>query len=132
MTNPISDILESSLKSLRDIVDVNTVIGSAVKVSDNITLIPVSKVSFGYGGGGSGYPTKKETKDAFGGATGAGATVEPMAFLVIQDENVKLLQIPTSNTTADKMVNLVPEVIDKVSGIIDEKKAKKAQSPKSL
>lgn len=132
MTNPISDILQSSLNSLRDIVDVNTVIGEAVKVSDDITIIPVSKVSFGYGGGGSGYPTKKETKDTFGGATGAGATVEPIAFLVIQNGNVKLLQISTSKNTADKVVNLVPEVIDKVSGIIDEKKAKKAKETKSL
>ncbi|MEG1447737.1 MAG: spore germination protein GerW family protein [Oscillospiraceae bacterium] len=132
MANPISDILESSLKSLRDIVDVNTVIGEPTKISDDITIIPVSKVSFGYGGGGSGYPTKKETKDTFGGATGAGATVEPVAFLIIQDGNVKLLQISTSNSTADKVVNLVPEVIDKVSGIIDEKKAKKACEPKPL
>lgn len=130
MANSMSEIFSSSLKSLKDIVDVNTVIGEPLKISENLTIIPVTKVTFGYGGGGGSYP-KKETKDeTFGGGTGAGATVEPLAFLIVKDDDVRLLQLAEVSSAADRVVTMVPEVIDKISAMTTEKKSKKVNPNK--
>jgi len=108
-------------------VDVNTVVGTPITTSDGTTIIPVSKVTFGFASGGSDFPSK-QPKDLFGGGSGAGVTVSPVAFLVVSGGNVRILPVITSGNTAEQMVNMVPEVIDKVQGFVaNMKKDKKKE-----
>lgn len=122
----IQDILSTSMEKLRDLVDVNTIIGTPININDNTTIIPISKVSFGFGSGGSDFPSNN-SKEVFGGGSGGGVSIQPLAFIVVANGDVKLLQIAQSNNTADKVVNLVPDLIDKISSFIPKKKEDKTQ-----
>lgn len=117
----IQEILSTSMEKLRELVDVNTIIGSPINVGEGTTIIPVSKVSFGFGSGGSDFPSKSQG-DVFGGGSGGGVSIQPLAFIVVTNGDVKLLQIAQSNNTADKVVNLVPDLVDKISALIPKKK----------
>jgi sporulation protein YtfJ len=117
--HPISDFTQSALESLRSLVDVNTVIGEPVTAPDGTVVIPVSKVSFGYAAGGSDLPT--ERPENFGGCTGGGVTITPLAFLVLRGGSVELLQMQTAENTADRIVNTVPGLIDKIIAAIPKK-----------
>ena len=119
---PISDLMETTIQKVKEMVDANTIIGEPVITPDGITLLPVSKLSLGFVGGGSDSAKKPEAGNAFGGGIGAGVKIEPIAFIVVRGENVRLLHVnPQSGTTLDKIIDLVPEVIDKVSGLFDKK-----------
>lgn len=121
-TGNIEGILSSSLEHLKTLVDVNTIIGEQIVTPDGTVVIPVSKVSFGYASGGSDLPTSKP-KDMFGGGGGAGVTIQPLAFLVISPGGgVRLLQMEKFDGSIDRAVNMVPEVIDKVSGLFAKSK----------
>lgn len=122
--HPLSEVLEASLENLKKLVDVNTIIGEPLVMSDGTTIIPVSKVSFGFATGGSELPSAKPVSP-FGGGSGGGVTIQPLAFLVVSKGDVKLLQMQTADNTADRVVNMVPGVIDKVSGIIQDQFGKK-------
>ena len=124
--NPINEILEASMANLKKLIDVNTIIGDAITTPDGTTIIPVSKVSFGFATGGSELPTSKPSTP-FGGGSGGGVTISPLAFLVVKNGDVSLLQIQTADTTADRVVNMVPGVLDKVSGFISKKQNKAEQ-----
>ena len=127
--NPLGEVLDTSLEKLKKLVDVNTIIGDAITTPDGTTIIPVSKVSFGFATGGSELPTSKPSTP-FGGGSGGGVTIQPLAFLVISNGNVKLLQMQTADNTADRIVNMMPGMVDKVSGMISDYKAKKnAEEP---
>jgi len=116
----IQDVLSVSMERLKQLVDVNTIIGDPITVGENTIIIPISKVSFGFASGGSDFPSSQ--KELFGGGSGGGATIQPLGFIVVANGDVKLLQFATSNNTADKVVNLVPELIDKVSAMFPKKK----------
>ncbi|MCL2857325.1 MAG: GerW family sporulation protein [Oscillospiraceae bacterium] len=121
--HPISDFTQSALNSLRSLVDVNTIVGEPITTGEGIVIIPISKVSFGYCSGGSDLPTEKP-KDLFGGGTGGGVTIQPLAFLVINGGDVSLLQMQTAENTADRIVNAVPGLLDKVIGMVKKSKEK--------
>lgn len=121
--HPIEGLMETSLKKIREMTDVKTIIGDPIKVAENVTIIPISKVSFGFASGGSDFPSKKE-KDLFGGGSGGGISINPIAFLVIKGEEVKIMQLSTADNTAEKAINMVPEVIDKVTELFDKKNKK--------
>ncbi|RPF43470.1 sporulation protein YtfJ [Hydrogenoanaerobacterium saccharovorans] len=124
----IEGILNSSLENLKTLVDVNTIIGDQIITPDGTVVIPVSKVTFGFASGGSDLPTSKP-KDMFGGGSGAGVTIQPLAFLVISPNgNVKMLQMEKFDGSVDRAVNMVPEVIDKVASMFNKPK-KSAESP---
>jgi len=120
--HPIGNLMETVMQKVRDMVDVNTIIGQPIVTQDGITLIPISKVSFGFAGGGSDFETKNHQagqNTPFGGGTGAGVNITPVAFVVVKDGTVKILNVqPPASTTVDRVIELVPEVIDKVSGMI--------------
>ena len=118
--HPINGLLDSSMQNLRSLVDANTVIGEAITTPDGTVIIPVSKVSFGFGSGGSDLPTQKEG-ELFGGAAGGGVSVQPLAFLVVKDGDVRLLQFDNSKNVADRAVSLMPELFDKVSELFSKK-----------
>lgn len=118
--HPINGLLDSSMQNLRSLVDANTVIGEAITTPDGTVIIPVSKVSFGFGSGGSDLPTQKEG-ELFGGGAGGGVSVQPLAFLVVKDGDVRLLQFDNSKNVADRAVSLMPELFDKVSELFSKK-----------
>ena len=123
--HPSSQLVDATLESLKGLVNANAIIGEPISLPGDITIIPVSKISFGYGSGGSDIPSKNPGPK-FGGGAGGGGTVEPIAFISISGGEVKLLQVATADNTADRLVNLVPQVFDKVSELIESSKAKKA------
>lgn len=124
---PLRDFTETAMANLRTLVDVNTIIGDPITTGDGIIIIPISKVSFGYASGGSDLPTERPNN--FGGATGGGVTIQPLAFLVINGTDVQLLQMQTADNTADRIVNSVPGVVDKIIGLIPKKDKDKENAP---
>ena len=129
MNNNISEMLTSSLEKIQRMVDVNTIIGQPVDVGDGVTIIPVSKVHIGMGGGGTDFATKNALaakKDPFGGGLGAGVSIDPVAFLVIRGDNVRLLPVAEpASTTLDRIVEQAPDLLDKLSDFLDGRKTKK-------
>lgn len=119
--------METTMSKIREMVDVNTIVGTPIKTDDGITLIPVSKVSFGFASGGSDFQTKNRQAgdpNNFGGGSGAGVNISPVAFLVVKDGNVKMISAsPAPQSSVEKMVEAVPEIIDKVREMIPKKKA---------
>lgn len=122
--HPIGDITEITLSKIKEMVDVNTIVGTPIITPDGITLIPVTKVTFGFGTGGSDYP--KSDHHGFGGGGGAGVKLDPVGFLTISDGVVKMLNImPPASTTVDRLVEQIPDVLDKLEQFIDKHKKEK-------
>lgn len=122
MSQNLPNMLDNAISKIREMVDVNSVIGDPIVTSDGVTIIPVSKVSVGFGGGGSDFVSKNTNaqKDPFGGGVGAGIRVTPIAFLIIKDGNVRMLPVATpANTTADRLVEMVPDTLDKIASFVD-------------
>ena len=119
-----------ALEKMRDLVDSNTVIGSPIYTQDGTTILPISKVSFGFVSGGTDFASKTQ-KDLFGGAASAGGSVTPVGFLVIKDGSVKLMQLAEGGATFDRLINMMPEVIDRVEGFIANKTGKKDTTVKT-
>ena len=111
----INEFADSTVQKIRDMIDVNTIIGEPITTPDGIMLVPVSKVSFGFVSGGADF-SKTADKDNFSAATGTGVSIKPVAFLVVKDGTVKLLNVNApAGTTLDRIVDMVPEVMEKVS-----------------
>jgi len=107
---------------MREMIDANTIVGEPITTADGVTLIPVSKVSFGFAGGGSDIP-KKQDSTGFGGGTGAGVNITPVAFIIVKGENVELIYVtPTALSTVDRVIEMVPDVIDKVTDFMNKDK----------
>ena len=123
MSQNLPNMLQDTISKIREMVDVNNVIGEPIVVGD-ITIIPVSKVSVGFGGGGSDYVKNVGTNEPFGGGVGGGVKVNPVCFLIVKDGNVRMLPVATpANTTADRIVEMIPDSIDKLTAYFDSKKA---------
>ena len=120
-------ILSTTIEKVRDLVDVSTIIGDPINLPEGITIIPVSKVTYGFASGGSDFPSKNNV-ELFGGAGGAGITINPVAFLVIKDGDVTIKHIVSNDNAVERAVSLVPEMFDKVSGLIKDKKEDKADA----
>ena len=142
--HPIEGLMTTAMNSIQDMIDVNTIIGEPIETSNNIVIIPISKVSFGFAAGGSEF--KGETVDEyrkrekeeevqyrlpFGGGSGAGVTINPIAFLVIQGENVKLMPVNYSSSI-DKLLDYIPDLLDKTNNMINKcmQKAKDKEKTK--
>lgn len=125
--HPIKGLLDSALQNIRQLVDVDTIIGEQITTPDGTVIIPISKVSLGFASGGSDLPTKTE-KDLFGGGSGAGATITPVAFIVVSQGQVKMMQITSNSSTADNAISMVPELIDKIVSLFN--KDKKKENPR--
>ena len=121
--NPLSDLMRSTMEKVHEMVDTNTIVGQPITTPDGVTLIPISKVSFGFGGGGGDYG--KTTKDSFGGGAGAGVKIDPVAFLIIKDGVTRMLPVAAAPlTTVDRIVDMAPDIVDKVEKFFDKKEAK--------
>lgn len=127
--HPISDLMTETMSKIKEMVDVNTIIGSPIVAADGTTVIPVSKVSFGFGTGGSEFASKHAASGsplAFGGGSGAGVTVSPVCFLVIgKDGSANILGINAqASDTVDRLVEMIPGAINKVSNFVSGFKGK--------
>ncbi|MBZ4646828.1 MAG: hypothetical protein PWR27_2263 [Petroclostridium sp.] len=143
--HPIQGLMATAMQSIKDMVDVNTIVGDAVEAPDGTVIIPISRVSFGFAAGGSEFgrvsrekSDEKETspKLAFGGGSGAGVTIQPVAFMVVGQGQIKLLPVNT-NSSVDKILDLVPELIEKINETVRKKvsikkKIEKADGEKNI
>ena len=121
--------MSNSMSKIKDMIDVNTVIGNPITTPDGVTLIPITKVSVGYGGGGSDFATKNypaNRDNAFGGGAGAGVTITPVAFLIVRGENVRMLPVAEpASTSVDRLIEQLPDLIDKAQSFFESRKAEK-------
>ena len=122
--HPINGLMDTTMENIKQMVDVNTIIGDPITSPDGTIIIPVSKVSYGFASGGSDLPTKKENKECFGGGSGAGVTIQPVAFLTVYQGNVKLIPIDKFDGAVDRVVGMVPDLVDKVTALFKKDKSK--------
>ena len=133
MSQNLPNMLDRTIEKIRSMVDSNSVVGEPI-VAGDVTMIPISKISIGLGGGGGDMPTKTPASGndvPFGGGVGAGVKVTPIAFIVIKGDSVRMLPVAQApNTTADRVVEMVPDVLDRISAFVDQK-TQKPQQPQS-
>ncbi len=122
----VQELMANTLGKMRELVDSNTVIGTPITNESGVTIIPVSKISFGFVSGGTDFANDKQ-KDLFGGAASSGASITPVGFLVINGTTVKFMQVAEGNRTIDRLINMMPEVIDKLEALIGKKTKKEAE-----
>ena len=125
--HPIDDLMSTTMQKLREIADVNTIVGKPIQAG-NVTIIPISRLTVGFASGGSDFVSKNQKPEAdnsFGGGSGAGMNLSPVAFLIVKGDSVRLMPVaPPAANTVDRVVELVPEVIDKVTGFVEKQQAK--------
>ena len=119
--HPINNLMGTVMENIKGMVDVNTIIGDPVETSSGTIIIPVSKVGFGFAAGGSDFSPRPD-QTAFGGGSGAGVSISPIGFLVVTADQMKLIPISSTNTPIDKLIDYIPEVFDKVNGLIKKNK----------
>lgn len=121
MENKVQSLMGLSIDKIKEMVDVNTVIGEPMTLADGMTLIPVSRVSYGFASGGSDLPTKG-TQELFGGGGGAGITIVPIAFLCVTNGNVRVVPMVSVPDTINQAVNMIPDVVDRIGGFFNKEK----------
>ena len=128
--HPIQGLMNVTMDKIRQMTDSNTIIGKPIKTDDGTTILPVSKVSFGFASAGTDFDGKNTAnKVLFGGGSGAGVNIQPVAFLVVKDGTVRTIQLSDGSNTLDRALTMVPELIEKVSALLkkDEPKAEEAK-----
>ena len=122
--HPLNDLMQSTMDRIREMVDTNTIVGQPITTPDGVTLIPISKVSFGFGSGGADYGKTTPTEN-FGGGSAAGVRIDPVAFLVIREGNTRVLPVAVPPaTTVDRVIDMVPDLLEKVEKYLDKKEEK--------
>ncbi len=120
---PINNLMDTTLDKLKQMVDVNTVIGTPITTPDGTTIIPVSKVIYGFASGGSEFNSKKpDSENLFGGGSGAGVTITPIAFISVSNGEAKLLNISAYSDAQDRAIGSIPEIIDKITALFKKDK----------
>ncbi len=119
----IGNLMDVTISKIKEMVNVDTVVGTPIETADGVPVIPVSRVSYGFGTGGSDFPVK--TASGFGGGGGAGIRIDPIGFLVIKDGNVRMINIvPPANTSVDRVIEKAPEIVDAIEELIEKFKNK--------
>ena len=121
MANNVEGLMGVSVEKIRELVDANTVVGTPIALADGVTLIPVSKVSYGFASGGSDLPSKTAS-DLFGGGAGAGINITPVAFITVKNGEVNILPVVAKPDTIDRAISMVPDVVDKITAKFGKKK----------
>ena len=117
---PLSDLMRSTMDKIREMADTNTIVGQPITTPDGVTLIPISRVSFGFGSGGGDYG--KPGQNNFGGGGGAGVKINPVAFLVIKDGTTRVMPVAVPPvSTVDRLVDMAPDIVDKIGKFFDKK-----------
>ena len=127
MSKNLPNMLDNTISKIKEMLNANSVVGDPITTPDGVTIIPISKISVGLGGGGSDFVSKNVNhhENPFGGGVGAGVKVTPVAFLIVKEGSVRMLPVATpANTTADRIVEMVPDTLDKIANFIDSRKEK--------
>ena len=125
--HPINGLMGVTMDKIRELVNSDTIIGEPVSLPDGTTILPVSRVTFGVATGGSDFAAK-QSKELFGGGSGAGVTVAPVAFLVVKDGNVRTIQLADPNSSLERAITMLPELVDKLAALLKKEKPE-AQAP---
>ena len=122
--NPIGELMQTTMENVKNILQVDTVVGDPIVTPDGITLVPISKISIGFGGGGVEFgPKRKDGPQPYGCGNATGVKIEPFGFLVIKDGVVRMINVtPPANNTVDRIIDLVPQVMDRVDAFIAKQK----------
>lgn len=124
--HPVSELMRSTIEKVHELVDTNVIVGQPINTPDGVTLIPISRVNFGFGSGGGDYG--KIQPKGFGGGGGAGVKIDPVAFLTIKDGVTRVLPVAVPPvSTLDRIVDMAPDLMDKAEKFLDKKKAEKEQ-----
>ena len=130
--NSLSEMMQESITKIRELADTNTIVGQPIQTPDGVTLIPISRISMGMGGGGTIFGKKRDVNPEgnMGGGVGVGVSIDPIAFLIVKDGFTRVVPVaaPPLNTV-DRIVEMAPDVIDKVTGFIEKQQAKKEAAP---
>ena len=121
MKNNVEGLMGVSVEKIREMVDANTIVGTPITVGDGVTLIPISKVTYGFASGGSDLPSKSN-KELFGGGAGAGITITPVAFLTVHNGEINLLPVVSKPDSVDRLISLIPGAVEKVTELVKNKK----------
>lgn len=130
--NPLNDLMRDGMDKVRTMVDTNAIVGQPISTPDGVTLIPISRVSMGFGGGGAAFGNKNDTtaEGNLSAGMGTGVKIDPVAFLVVKDGHVRVMPVALpAATTVDRIVEMVPDVVDKVSNFISKKTASGEKVP---
>ena len=128
MSQNLPNMLDNTIAKIREMVDANSVVGTPIVTADGVTIIPISKISIGLGGGGSDFVSRhvNHHENPFGGGVGAGVKVTPVAFLIIKEGNVRMMPVAApASTTADRLVEQIPDTLDRIVNFIDSRIKKK-------
>lgn len=128
-SHPINDLMSTTMQKIREMVDANTIVGQPISTPEGVTLIPVSKLSFGFASGGSDYVSKNHKPgetNTFGGGSGAGVKIAPVAFLIIKGDSVRVLPVDSNGVSSlDRAIDTVPELLDKIINFLENLKKDK-------
>ena len=120
--SPLRDVMNSTMEKVREMVDANNIVGAPITTPDGVTLIPISRVSFGFGSGRAGGGDYGKTTQNFGGGSGAGVKIDPVAFLVIKDGTTRVMPVAVPPvSTVDRIVDMAPDIVDKIGKFFDKK-----------
>lgn len=125
--NPISEMLQESMAKIRELADTNTIVGQPIRTPDGVTLIPISRVSMGMGGGGTVFGKKKDANPEgnLGSGLGVGVRIDPVAFLIVKDGITRVMPVAVPPvSTVDRIVEMAPDMVDKVTNFIDSRMKK--------
>ena len=123
--NPIGELMQSTMENVKNMLKVDTVVGEPIYTPDGITLVPISRISVGFGGGGVEFAPKKDGGRPYGGGNATGVKIDPIGFLVIKEGTVRMINItPPASNTVDRIIDLVPQVMDKVDAFIAKQQDK--------
>ncbi len=126
-----SGILGTSIEKIKDLVDVSTIIGDPIKISETLQIIPVSKVTYGFASGGTDFPSKNNT-ELFGGGGGAGITISPVAFLVVNNGSVTVRYLNAAEGSVERAIGMIPDVVDKATEVITKLTSKDKSVEKAI
>ena len=130
--HPIQGLMNVTMDKIRQMADSNTIIGKPIKTDDGTTILPVSRISFGFASAGTDFDGKNAAnKDLFGGGSGAGVNIQPVAFLVVKDGCVRTIQLSNGSNTIDRALTMLPELVDKVSALLKKEEKQGTAAPKA-
>lgn len=117
----LQDLMQTTMNKIHEMVDTNNIVGQPITTPDGVTLIPISRVSFGFGSGGGDYG-KNSAKENFGGGSAAGVKIDPVAFLIIKDGTTRVMPVAVPPvSTVDRIVEMAPDIVDRVGKIFGKK-----------
>lgn len=130
--HPIQGLMNVTMDKIRQMADSNTIIGKPIKTDDGTTILPVSRISFGFASAGTDFDGRNAAnKDLFGGGSGAGVNIQPVAFLVVKDGCVRTIQLSDGSNTIDRALTMLPELVDKVSALLKKEEKQGTAAPKA-